>query len=54
MFDRVAKHHSMSAVVVEYAGNIGLTGKCDPCAAAINGCDAGPNIFGVAVFVLHR
>jgi hypothetical protein len=23
----------MSAVVVEYAGNIGLTGKCDPCAA---------------------
>jgi hypothetical protein len=33
MFDRVAEHHSMSAVVVEYAGNIGLTGKCDPCAA---------------------
>jgi hypothetical protein len=33
MFDRVAEHHSMSAVVVEYAGNIGLTGKCDPCVA---------------------
>jgi hypothetical protein len=31
MFDRVAERHSMSAVVVEYAGNIGLTGKCDPC-----------------------
>jgi hypothetical protein len=33
MFDRVAERHSMSAVVVEYAGNIGLTGKCDPCVA---------------------
>jgi hypothetical protein len=32
IFDRVVRY-SMSAVVVEYVGTIGLTGKCDPCVA---------------------
>jgi hypothetical protein len=33
MFDRVADRYNMRAVVVEYAGNIGLMGWCDPCVA---------------------
>jgi hypothetical protein len=31
MFDRVVDRYSMRAVVVEYAGDIGFMGKCDPC-----------------------